>query len=105
MLEKSKNNFYFIYLFCLFVLFKAASAAYGGSQAKGRMGAAAAGLHQSHSNTGSEPYLRPTPQLMAMLNPYPLIEARDRTLNLMVPSRIRFHCATTGTLILITFKV
>ena len=27
----------------------------------------------------------------------PLSEARDQTLNLMVPSRIRFHCATTGT--------
>ena len=25
-----------------------------------------------------------------------LSEARDRTHNLMVPSRIRFHCATTG---------
>ena len=27
----------------------------------------------------------------------PLREARDRTWNLMVPSQIRFHCATTGT--------
>ena len=27
----------------------------------------------------------------------PLSEARDRTHNLMVPSRIHFHCATTGT--------
>ena len=27
----------------------------------------------------------------------PLIEARDRTRNFMVPSRIHFHCATTGT--------
>ena len=27
----------------------------------------------------------------------PLSEARDRTLNLMVPSRICFHCATVGT--------
>ena len=27
----------------------------------------------------------------------PLGKARDRTLNLMVPSRIRFRCATTGT--------
>ena len=26
-----------------------------------------------------------------------LSEARDRTRNLMVPRRIRFHCATTGT--------
>ena len=28
---------------------------------------------------------------------HPLSEARDRTHNLMVPSRIRFHCATMGT--------
>ena len=27
----------------------------------------------------------------------PLSEARDGTCNLMVPSRIRFHCATMGT--------
>ena len=39
--------------------------AYGGSQARGRIGAAATGLHQSHSNAGSEPRLRPTPQLTA----------------------------------------
>ena len=29
--------------------------------------------------------------------PNPLSEARDPTRNLVVPSRIRFHCATTGT--------
>ena len=29
--------------------------------------------------------------------PDPLSEARDQTRNLMVTSRIRFHCATTGT--------
>ena len=27
----------------------------------------------------------------------PLSKARDRTLNLMAPSQIRVHCATTGT--------
>ena len=27
----------------------------------------------------------------------PLSEARDRTLNLMVPRQIRFHCTTMGT--------
>ena len=27
---------------------------------------------------------------------HPLSEARDRTCNLMVPSQIRFHCATMG---------
>ena len=29
----------------------------------------------------------------------PLSEARDKTCNLMVPSWIRFYCATTGTLV------
>ena len=43
--------------------------AYGGSQARGLIGAVAAGLRQSHSNVGSEPDLRPTPQLTAMPGP------------------------------------
>ena len=40
--------------------------AYGGSQAKGQIRAVAAGLPLSHSNTGAELSLQPTPQLMAM---------------------------------------
>ena len=56
----------FIVLFLfLFLLFRAAPSAYGGSQARGQIGAAAASLHHSHSHAGSEPHLRPTPQLMA----------------------------------------
>ena len=51
------------------LLFGAAPAANGGSQAKGRLRAAAAGLRYSHSNTGSEPSLQPTPQLMATPDP------------------------------------
>ena len=43
------------------LLFRAALAAYGGSQARGRIGATAAGLNHSHSNAGSEPHLQPTP--------------------------------------------
>ena len=41
----------------------------GGSQARGPVGAAAAGLYHSHSNTRSEPHLPPTPQLMATSDP------------------------------------
>ena len=41
----------------LFFLFKATPAAYGSSQARHETGGAAADLHHSHSNTGSEPYL------------------------------------------------
>ena len=44
----------FIYLFCLFAISWAARTAYGGSQARGRIGAVAAGLYESHSNVGSE---------------------------------------------------
>ena len=43
--------------------------AYAGSQARGLIGAVAAGLHHSHGNEGSEPCLPPTPQLVAMLDP------------------------------------
>ena len=56
--------------------------AYGGSQARGRIGAAAASLHH---NSGQHQILNP------------LSEARDRTGNLMVPGQIHFCCTTTGT--------
>ena len=56
--------------FSLFlVLFRAAPTAYGGSQARGQIGATAVSLCHSHSNVGSEPSLRPTPQLTAMPDP------------------------------------
>ena len=55
--------------------------AYGGSQARGLIGAIAAGLYHSHSNTRSELHLQLTPQLTAtqrrILNA--LSEARDQT--------------------------
>ena len=60
----------------------AAPSAYGGSQATGLIRAVAAGLH--HSSWQRQILKPPT-------------EARDRTCNLMVPSRIHFCCATTGT--------
>ena len=47
----------------LVCIFKAALTAYGGSQARGGIGAAAAGLHHSQSNARSELRLQPTPQL------------------------------------------
>ena len=58
----------FIYLF-IFAFSRAALAAYGGSQARCLIGAVAAGLHQSHSNAGSESCLQPTPQLTATPDP------------------------------------
>ena len=64
--------------------------AYEGSQARGRIGTAAAGLHRSHSNLASEPHLRPKPQVMATPILNPLRKARDRTFVLMDASQIRF---------------
>ena len=51
------------------LLFRATLVAYGSSQARGQIGATAAGLSHSHSNFGSEPHLLPTPQLTAILYP------------------------------------
>ena len=59
-------HFYFLF----FCLFSAIPTAHGGSQDKGPVGATAAGLH-SHSNTRSEPCLRPTPQLVVTPDPWP----------------------------------
>ena len=52
------------------MLFRAVPSAYGSSQARGRIGAIAAGLCHSHSNARSDELpLQPTPQLMAMPDP------------------------------------
>ena len=56
-------------LFICLCLSRATPEAYGGSQARSRVGAVAAGLHYSHSNAGSELRLRPTPQLIATPDP------------------------------------
>ena len=53
----------------IFWLFRATPEAYGDSQARGLIGATAAGLQHSHSNARSEPRLQLTPQLMATLDP------------------------------------
>ena len=47
----------FCLVFCLFAFSRAAHAAYGGSQARGPVGAVTTSLHQSHSNSGSKPCL------------------------------------------------
>ena len=64
----SDLSLFFCFL-SFFAFSRAYSKAYGGSQARGLIGAVAAGLRQSHSNVGSEPCLQPTPQSMAMLDP------------------------------------
>ena len=50
-------------------LFRASPTAYGGSQARGLIGATASSLCHSHSNIRTEPYLWPIPQLVAMPDP------------------------------------
>ena len=82
------------YLFIL--LFRAAPAAHGGSQARSWIRSTAAGLCYSHSNTGSKLYLQTTPQLKQHQILNPLREARDWPCNLRVTSRIYFCYATTG---------
>ena len=76
---------------CLFCLFWTASAAYGGSQARGWIRAAAAGLRCSHQDAGSQLRLRPTPQLMATPGHNPLSGSRDHTEILMDTSRVLSH--------------
>ena len=65
------------------------------SQARGRMRAAAAGLHHSHSSGGSEPHLQPTPQLTGSFNL--LNEAKDGTHIIMDTSQTGYHWAAMGT--------
>jgi len=62
------QQYFYLFIFCLSAVSLAAPSACGGSQARGRIRAMAAGLRQSHSNVGSEPCLQPTPQLTAMLD-------------------------------------
>ena len=53
----------------VFQFFRAAPAAYRGSQTRGRIRTIAAGLYRSHSNAKSKPPLQPTPQLTATPDP------------------------------------
>ena len=77
--------YYCYYYYCLF---RAAPTPYGGSQARGRIGAVATGLNHSHSNGDNS-------RQHQILNP--LREVRDRTRNLMVPSQIHFCRTMMGT--------
>ena len=66
-----KGILLFIYLFVFLPFLGPLPPAYGGSQARGLIRAVAVGLHQSHSNVGSEAGLQPTPQLTATPDPQP----------------------------------
>ena len=68
--EKADSLFImdFFFLSIFFLLFRAEHMAYGSSQARVQIGAAAAGLHHRHINTGSEPHFL-HPQVMATPDP------------------------------------
>ena len=89
--------FNFFYFFLFFLLFRTTPAAYGGSQARCLTGATASGLCYSHSMQDPSHVcnLHYSSRQRWILNP--LSEARNRTCDLIVPSRIRFCCAMTGT--------
>ena len=89
--------YFYVYMsVCLSVcLFRAAPVGYGGSQARGLIGTVAATATPDPSCVCD---LHHSSRQCRILNP--LIEARDRTWNLMVSSWIRFCCAMTGSLCL-----
>ena len=68
------------FFFFSFGLFRAASAAYGSSQARGQIQVTAGGLHHSHINARSEPHLHPTPQLTATKDPQPTEQGQGSNL-------------------------
>ena len=104
-----KSSHFLSFSFFIFLLFRAAPTVYRGSQARGLIGATAASLHHSHSHARSEPDpscvhdIHHSSLQRQILNP--LNEARDQTCNLMLPSWIRFRCATMGTLKAFTFSM
>ena len=55
--EWAQSSFFVVVAFFV----KAASVAYGCSQARDQIGAIAARLHHNHTSVGSKPHLRPTP--------------------------------------------
>ena len=71
--------------------FTAIPAVCGSSRARGQMGAAATGLHHSHSNAGYEPHLRPMPKLGECWILNPQREARDQTLILTETSSLNHN--------------
>ena len=87
------GNIHSIFFLPFFGLFRA----YGGSQARGLIRATAAGLTTATAMPDLSCIcdLHQSSQQCWILNP--LIEASDRTCNLMVPSWICFHFTMTGT--------
>ena len=77
--------------FLFFLLFRAALAAYGSSQARGQIGAAAVGLRHSHIHARSEPHLPPNHRSQQCWTRNPLSEARDGTHVLIDTSWLHYN--------------
>ena len=94
---------FFCFVLFLFLLFRATPAAYGDSQARGQIGAVAAGLCHSHSimpqpcNARSEPCLWPTPQFTATPDPLPTGQSGIEPASSWMLVRFINHWATMGT--------
>ena len=73
--------FLFVFLFVFLPFLGLPPVAYGGFQTRGLIGAVAGSLHQSHSNAGSKPPLKTTPQLTAMLDPQPTEQSQGSNLH------------------------
>ena len=85
--------------FFFFSFFMAAGAAYGSSQARGWVWAAAVGLHHSDSDARSRLHLQPKPQLWQPPGPYPLSQPGIEPTTSWILVRFVTLCATIGTLI------
>ena len=79
-----------------FIFFKAAPAAYGNSQARGQIRAAAASLYHNPTNAESELCLQTTSQIMVTPDLNPLGKARDQTHILMDTSQVHYLLSHDG---------
>ena len=96
-IQQSDPSYLYIHSLSFLLFIRATPEAYGSSQARGLIGATAAGLRHSHSNSGSSHTcdLHHSSRQHQILNP--LSEARDRTRSIMIPSQTRFCFVTLGT--------
>ena len=93
--RKKQITMWYLIFYLILLLFRATPAAYGSSQARGRIGAAAASL--CHSNAGSEPVWNLHHSSWQCWIPNPLSKARDRIHILLDINQTHFCCTTAET--------
>ena len=91
----------FLFSFCLF---RAAPAAYGGSQVRGGVRSTAAGLHRNHSNARSQPCLRLPHSSGQCRIINPLSKTRVRTCVLTDTSQVLNPFSHNGNSLVTSFK-